>query len=89
MEIKDGDRSVCPGCAAPTIWATTITERKAVPLDAEPDLSGRVRLDYIGGELTAQVVPHFEREQTIATYGPLYRRHSVLCGTGPATAEGS
>ena len=68
--------------------AIALPEGHLVPIDAEPDLSGSVRLDYFDNKLTAQVVPHFEREQTTATYGPLYRRHSVLCGTGPATVEG-
>lgn len=88
MEIRESDRTTCPECQAPIALAVALPESNAVPLDVEPDPWGSVRLDYFDGRLTAQVVPHFEREQTVATYGPLYRRHSVMCGADPTVFGG-
>ncbi|MER7164520.1 hypothetical protein ABT336_00355 [Micromonospora sp. NPDC000207] len=46
----------CRSCKAEVIWA--VTERgKTMPVNAEPELGGNVKLTELYGQLTAVVVP--------------------------------
>lgn len=79
MEILESDREPCPRCQAPTVWASNSLWPNRFAVNVEPEPTGYMRLDYHNGVLVAQVVPRFERDQTVATYGMLYRKHPELC----------
>ena len=52
--------SQCLACARPIIWAITVERRKPIPVDAQPNSKGNVRLRWEGGpggQIAATVVP--------------------------------
>jgi hypothetical protein len=64
----------CRSCGAPVIW--TVTERgKRMPVDAEPNPQGNIRLEQSTGDAPLTAV--YMRERTASV--ELYTSHFATC----------
>lgn len=70
--------SACRSCSAPIRWART-PKGKMIPLDAEPNRDGRIRLGHIGGEEVALVLTDPAEIAAAEFEGELYVSHFATC----------
>lgn len=74
IDLSGAERGACPECGAATVETVTPVGLH-MWVDAEPSEQGYYRLDHADGKLLLQPVFAMEREQALATYGPLYGEH--------------
>lgn len=74
----------CRSCGALIRWVTSGRTGKRMPIDAEPSLSGNLRLKVLVGVVTALVVPAGPERSRLRSEDGAYISHHATCPDGRA-----